>query len=559
MTRQSSLPGGPGRASSLIVTSSGTPMPRARAENFGSAVRGGPSTAYAGADPFSAEGAAWHPGLRSADSEVLPERNILVARSRDMVRNNAWAAGIVQRFVDQIIGSNFRLRWTPDWRRLGFKDHRSAQIFIRDVERKFNADASDPRNPFDAAGKLSLSGIFGLKMRHSVVDGESLALSLYKERPGIRQGTCLQVVDPDRLSNPSGQPDNDTMRGGIERDVHGSPMAFHIREGHPADRYNTTGAAFRWSRVDTVTPWGRRQVLHNLETYRADQSRGVPLLAPVLDSLRMDRIYTRTEVQRAVAAAIFGPFIETPFDGNTLLNDSEEKRFESYLGMAGAYHDQPVTMGGVKVGRLFPGETIRLPQAGAPNAGYASFREAEARNVAAATGQSYGQVAQTWAGYNYSSMRGDLSETWKNFMARRGHFAHSTATPVFALWLEEALETGHIKPPPGAPNFWNAFEAWVSCDWIGPGRGWIDQVKEVDAAAKRKAYMLSTATEEAALQGYDFEQLVEEQASEKMLLAEYGLESAPSPNLTAGGKTIEDPDADPDAADRAERRQSQGA
>ena len=103
--------------------------------------------------------------------------------------------------------------------------------------------------------------------------------------------------------------------------------------------------------------------------------------------------------------------------------------------------------------------------------------------------------------------------------------------------------------PNGAPGFWEAFPAWTRCRWIGPGRGWVDPVKEATAAALRIDSGLSTLQDEAAEQGRDWEETLEQLALERELRAEFGL-SAPA---AKDGKNAKDEEDDPDESDRRER------
>lgn len=59
--------------------------------------------------------------------------------------------------------------------------------------------------------------------------------------------------------------------------------------------------------------------------------------------------------------------------------------------------------------------------------------------------------------------------------------ASLSAKPVFELWLEEVVNKGLIE----APNFYENKAAWCRCKWIGPGRGWVDPVKEAQASQIR--------------------------------------------------------------------------
>lgn len=529
---------------SSLVASDGTPLPMPEP----------PRPANAGADLLSAEMSGWHPALRSADSALLPERNTLVARVRDTVRNNGWASGAVQRYVDQAIGSRFRLRYMSDWRALGFKDGAAGRAWARAVERAFHAWAYDPRCPVDAGGRMSFAGLLGLAFRHRITDGECLLAVQYKDRPGIRFGTCLQVVDPDRLSVPLGRLEDETHRAGVDLDPDGAPLAYHIRVGHPHDRYRRDGA-LRWEQVPAVTEWGRRQVVHFFEQEQAGQTRGRPMFAAVLDRLRMEGLYSRFEMQRALVNAMFAALIKTNMDPESLLSDE----FATYQDAREAFYaKRTIAVGGVKAVHMMPGDDITFPNAGSPNAGFAMFEEATLRNIAAAIGQSYEQLAQDWTKTNYSSARAALLESWKFLSARRGHFAFGVAVQIFALWLEEALEIGAVEMPPGRPDFWEFFPAYTLCDWIGPGRGWVDPTKEAQASAMRMDSQLTSWADEAAEQGKDIEDLAEQLASEQELRREAGL---PDPNWMMFQNQAAVPPAesdDPDAADREQRRTANG-
>ena len=102
---------------------------------------------------------------------------------------------------------------------------------------------------------------------------------------------------------------------------------------------------------------------------------------------------------------------------------------------------------------------------------------------------------------NYSSARASLIEAWRFFNGRRSWIINYWAKPVFELWLEECVNKGLIE----APNFYENKAAWCRCKWIGPGRGWVDPVKEAQASQIRMETGLSTLEDECASQGLDWE------------------------------------------------------
>src|SRR4051794_30245585 len=67
----------------------------------------GSGTPYDAASLFSQDIGDWHPSLWSPDIEINPHRDRMVARLRDLVRNDGWASGAITSLVDATIGANF--------------------------------------------------------------------------------------------------------------------------------------------------------------------------------------------------------------------------------------------------------------------------------------------------------------------------------------------------------------------------------------------------------------------------------------------------------------------
>ncbi len=145
---------------------------------------------------------------------------------------------------------------------------------------------------------------------------------------------------------------------------------------------------------------------------------------------------------------------------------------------------------------------------------------------------------------NYSSARAALLEAWRYFNARRQWMATYWARPVYELWLEEAINRGIVD----APDFYERRAAWTRCKWIGPGRGWVDPVKEAKAAHLRMQIGLSTLEDECASQGLDWEEVLEQLAREKAKIMELGLsinDVNSILNTTPNNQEEEDEDLEP--------------
>ncbi|MBR1399929.1 MAG: phage portal protein, partial [Alphaproteobacteria bacterium] len=62
-------------------------------------------TNYKGASLSAKEMLSWQPIRHSADAELNGELSTLVARSRDLIRNNGIASGAIQTLVDNVVGN----------------------------------------------------------------------------------------------------------------------------------------------------------------------------------------------------------------------------------------------------------------------------------------------------------------------------------------------------------------------------------------------------------------------------------------------------------------------
>ena len=69
-----------------------------------------------------------------------------------------------------------------------------------------------------------------------------------------------------------------------------------------------------WERIPAETSFGRKRVLHVLAQERVDQTRGKPLLTPVIEQFRMLDSYQRTELQSSIVNSLVAGIIETPLD-----------------------------------------------------------------------------------------------------------------------------------------------------------------------------------------------------------------------------------------------------
>lgn len=473
--------------------------------------RAAADTSYAGASMTARELASWQVLPTSADAELLPELGTLVARSRDLARNNGIAAGGIQSILDNVVGTGLRLSATPDYRALG-RDKAWADEWSEVVEAKWRAWAETTN--CDAARTLNFAGLTMQVFRGGLLNGEGLALPLWLPSRDRTYATCLQVVEADRLSNPLGQQDTATLRGGIELDRYGAPLAYHVRNSHPGDLLSWTPDLYQWTRVPAFTYWGRRQAIHIHDRERTGQNRGKPLLSAVLPQFKMLDTYSGAELKAAIVNAMIAAFVKSSMPAEAIagLFGSPDKYLDARAGHS-------VRLQGGAVLPLFPGDEVQPFAPARPATAFDAFTKSVLRHIAAGLNIPYELLLKDFSQTNYSSARAALLEAWRFFNGRRQWLATYWASPVYELWLEEAVNLGEVE----APDFYQNRYAYSRCRWIGAGKGWVDPVKEAQAAELRMKIGVSTLEDECAEQGKDWREVAEQRASEAKFLRQHGL------------------------------------
>jgi len=507
-------------------------------------------TPHAAADLGMQSLLGWVPPNLSADAEWLYDRDISTARIRDLLRNDGWGQAIVDRQVDMAVGANFRISAKPDARALGISQDQADELASQ-IEVRWRSFAEDPTFRCDAERMAPFAGIVGLACRELVGVGEALGVLRWLPRESWPYATAVHVVDADRLSNPHGQPDSDELRGGVQLGRNGEPVGYHIRKSHPGE-VGMNVAALDWDyipRFDQVNGWERPKVLHCFERRRPGQHRGISRLAAALVKMRLLQRYSESEVKAAalngsIVGAIYtqlGSEYASELLGEENVATNLEQLSDSRAGFYGARR----VMDDAKILTMFPTDRLDLNTQPRQVTGFPAFQTAFLQSFAASIGISYEQLSMDWSRTNYSSARAALNEVWRSIQRLKAILIWGYAQPIYTAWLEDAFDTGEIEVPAGAPDFYDAPAAYVRADWIGPPRGYVDPVKEAQAALLRRGGVLTTLEKEVAEQGGDLEQTLQAIARENKLLQRYGITL---PSGTATASPAKDADSEEEAA-----------
>ena len=176
----------------------------------------------------------WIAAGTGANAEIAPAIARLRDRSRDLVRNNPYAAKAVTALVSNMVGTGLQPRAraaTPE--------------LAAEADRLWAAFAAAA----DADGLTDFAGLQALIARSLVESGEVLVrLRERRVEDGLPAPLQLQVLEADHLDSSRTEElrDGGFVLQGIEFDALGRRRAYWLYPTHPGE------AAGRWSR--TVSP-----------------------------------------------------------------------------------------------------------------------------------------------------------------------------------------------------------------------------------------------------------------------------------------------------------------
>ncbi len=472
----------------------------------------------------------WRPKQTSANADLTPDLPDLRARSRDLGRNTPLATGAIATVVTNVVGDGLSVAPAIDRKVLGLTDEQ-AEAF-EDLAAKEFALWGDGA---DFTGVQTFGEMQALVLRAVLESGDVLALRRFRKRPGEAYGTRVQLVEADRLSNKGRRADTANQIAGVKFDDDGLVTAYEIANRHPDD-YLPGAKVLEWTEVPARDTAGRRLVLHIFERLRPDQARGMPYLAPVIETLKKLGDYSEAEATAALVNAMFTVFITTPDAGD------DETQAPVGTVVSSAPSDKPqVELGPGAIIGLQDGEKPEFANPNRPNVAFDAFITSIMRQVGAALELPYEVLTKHFTA-SYSASRAALETAWQMYRKRRHWLARRFCQPCYEFAIDEAVASGRLT----ARGYFRdplIRKAWLGTTWNGPARISLDQAK--DAKADETYLKLGVTTRERIIQerqGGTFEQTVAQRAKEKRALDGAGL--TPPPPVAppqSGGDTDQPP------------------
>jgi lambda family phage portal protein len=454
---------------------------------------------YAAAQDLRAS-AQWAPSGSSATAEVGVAAATIARRARDAVRNDPYAARIVDLWTGNAVGAGITTRWPDD-------------VHSRAWQRWAESTACD------AEGQLNLYGLQALVMRAVVESGECFVRFLPTEPTFANPiGLRLQVLESDHLDTArNGMIDGAPTIQGIALGEAGAPVGYWLYPVHPGTTWVVAGSAWQSSQRISAT-----EALHIFRKRRPGQLRDVSWLAPVLMRLRDLGDYEAALLMKAKIEACLAAVVTEEGDETltgpaaSLLRDAHGRAVESFEPGMILYRRG---MGSVEVVN---------PSGGGSHTAFAR-RALEAAAVGA--GLTYDQVSGDLTQANYSSLRAGKIEFRRLCeQVQYGMLIPMLVHPIAERFHAQGALLGlwDVEMPDGVSH-------------VPPAHEMIDPLKDTTALIAQVRAGFVPQAEAVASFGYDFRAAVEMIREANALLDDAGLALDTDPRRVAKSGAAQDP------------------
>lgn len=465
---------------------------------------------YAAAEP-SRTGSGRTPKNQSADQEALGPFGADAARAwaRDLVRNNAYAWGVVDSIVSNVIASGINalsILEVPGGSDLASVNEKRDKVW------SYWSEVCEINNQY------TFSEIQQICMREVSEAGEVLVR--YIKTPemnyrGIRRPVplALEIIEVDRLA---GDKDTYTARitkeggnriiRGVEIDDLGRPVAYWIYKDHPSQPYS-------FNRTPVRIP--ANEIRHLFRRERVGQTRGITWFAPALAWMRDLGTYVDNEMTASAISSCFTVAIKTDTPMGSL-GSPEGLRSTDEAGNQFENIQPGLIM------RLKSNEDVVGINPGRPNSGSEPWIQLILRSIAVGTGLSYEIVARDYSQTSYSSSRTSQLEDRRRFRTWQNYMINNLCQPTWDAFCDAAAIAG-IEGFPTSEQLYADRRAVAPVDWQTPQWEWVDPQVEQQANESSLNSFTNTYANVLGSRGMNYRSVFKQIAKEKKMLRDLDL------------------------------------
>jgi lambda family phage portal protein len=465
----------------------------------------------------------WATTGTAIDEELRGQLDPLRARSRDLFKNNEYAAKFGRSVRNNVVGTE------------GF----TLQARVMDQPKKPDALANAaiesawwrwmrPGN-CDITGKYSFNDLMRVLAISLARDGEIL-LRRFRGNGFGEFGYQLQILDMQRLdttANRARTANANAIVMGVEIDAYQRPVAYHFRN--------------RIAGMNEIERIPAAEIIHRFIAQEPEQTRGIPWMHAAMLRLNDLNGYREAAVIAArIGASQMGMYVSP--NGEPPNSDDTDADGNFITEVApGEFSVAP------------PGYDFKTFDPKYPHEQFDAFNKATLRGIASAIGVSYNDLASDLEGVSFSSIRtGTLAER-EEWMVIQNWLIGVLLTPLFEEWLEIALMGGKITLPNGTPLPAAKLAMLREHVWQPRRWSWVDPKKDMETAVLGMQNLLTSPQKIAASQGVDIEDILDDISAFEQMVAAKGLTLPAPPNAPAA------PAPEPSEEDKALRLQTAAA
>ena len=411
-----------------------------------------------------------------------------------------------KQFMKTAAGRHKATQYSGSKTNSGYSNH-GANSF-KSSAKGYQVNSQDARHDIDANFRMLRARSVDLQQGTPIAAG---ALKTNKTNVIVES---ILVASPPKYIGREEDENNDVIHG-VKFNKYGAAVGFYVLN----KLYNGFNDDHDYTYIPKYgTQTGRRNIIQVMTIERSGQLRGIPILSPVIEDLKVLSRYNDAEVMKVLVNALMAIFIESEAPDDMSLGTAIDEDDQ-----VDAENDETIELGNGTVNVLAPGEKVNVAEKTPIPSSFADFTSSLISHVGAALEIPY-EILVKHFGQSYSASRAALLEYWKSVETQRAEFITQFCNPIYEEWLTMAILLGRID----APGFFDdpiIREAWLGAEWYGPSQGQLDPQKEATAAEIRVKNAFSTRAKEAAeLTGMDYEnEILPQRIREHQSMDEGGL------------------------------------
>ena len=168
---------------------------------------------------------------------------------------------------------------------------------------------------------------------------------------------------------------------------------------------------------------------------------------------------------------------------------------------------------------LLPGESMNVASPSGINTNSRDFVQTNYRIASAGQGLSYESTSRDVSQVSYSSARHSALEDRRAYQPVQQWLINHFCRRVYKNVITSAVMCGRLK----IPDFFTRQNQYLKHKWLPPGWDWVDPLKDVMASKLELALGLTTWEQLCAEQGKDYKDVIAQQAKERAILKEAGI------------------------------------